>query len=659
MTDTVNTLQSTVETPEAIAPSDAPALSETSGGIAISLEAILYIAIIVLSILVRLPDIDLIPLTSSEAHEALAAHRALHPDAPGIAPVSQNPLMFSANLLVMAIGGSENVSARFATLALGVGIVAMPLLFRRWFGPAVALILSGLLALSPALLIASRTMSGAVWSIALALGAVWCIGRFLETRRATFAIAATCLITLLAVAAEPAGLLTLIAVSVGALFATSTAVGREGQEHPFRGAWGEVLRAWPWLRAVPIAALTLIAIGTVFLFYPPALSSIGEALNAGLSGIVTRPEGYPAAYPLLNSLLYEPLFWIFGLAGAYFVLTDDPNRTSRERQFAGRALIGWLVASAALSLLYAGAQPAHTLWLTIPLVGLSAFAIEKALTPVRDPFWHVPPWAAWLHAAAVVAILFIATVNMVYVGWTVLNAAPGVIPELQQAEIMKLVMVLLAAVLMVITFFLIGSIWGARTAWRGLGTGLLIFLGMYTFNLGWGAAVLRADDPREPWYTAPPTRSINLLVETVRKASLRATGVPDAVEIALNIPDDSPLAWALRHYQRAYYVENLAPTINVPVVIGPGTIDQPQLGAEYVGERYATYRTWDSRTLTLIDLFAWLYNRQTRRQPDACVDGTALDIRQLCTEPTPGGYVLVWVRADIYGVESGAGQPER
>jgi hypothetical protein len=642
MTDTVNPINAVdteIETPVETEPAPPPAAEQiTGGGIVLSLEAILYIAIVILAIVIRLPDLDVIPLSASEAHEALAVHRVLHPEAAGVMLTSDNPLMFAANMVVMAIGGSENVSARAATLVLGVIVVLSPILFRRWLGPAFALILSGLLALSPVLLVASRSMSGAVWSTAVAMGIVWSVGRFVETRRNSAAVIATCLIALLALAAEPAGILTLITMGAGLVFAVSTGdtPDREGPEVTFRATLWDTVRAWPWLSAVPIALFTLIAAGTVLLFYPPGLTTVGESLSTALRGVYTRPEGYPAALPLLISVLYEPLFWIFGLAGAFFVLNDDPNETSRARQFVGRALIGWLVVGVGLSLVYAGAQSAHALWLTVPLVGLSAFAIEKALAPVRDRFWQVPVWGPWLHGTAVVAILFIATINLVYVGRTILNVAPGIVPELQQQDSMKLVFVLLATVLMVITFFLVGSIWGSRAAWHGLGISLLLFFGMYSFNVGWQAAVTKVDDPREPWHINPVSRNLNLLLDTVRRASLRGTGVPDAIDIALNIPDDGPIPWLLRHYDRAYYVENLSSTINASIVIGPGTMEKPPLGAEYVGERYATYHDWDRSSLGLVDLIPWIYNRQTRSQP------------------LPNGTVIVWVRGDVYGIDPAA-----
>src|SRR5262245_13833031 len=195
---------------ETTAPSETPSRPRVE--LWVSLELVLYIALLAFAFALRLPELGTVPLGDVEAHEALAAFRTITPNAPGTPLVAHTPLMFSVNALTMALVGSDNAATRMPTVIVGTLIVLFPLCFRRWFGPSRSLIRAGLLPISPVLLTASRTMSGSVWSTALALGAVFLVGKFYETRRATYGVAATTAIALLILMSESAGFLTFLSL---------------------------------------------------------------------------------------------------------------------------------------------------------------------------------------------------------------------------------------------------------------------------------------------------------------------------------------------------------------------------------------------------------------------------------------------------------------
>ncbi len=598
---------------------------------ALSLEAICYIAIVLFAAIIRLPELDLIPLKQAEAREALAAWHAINPNAVGEPPASLQPLGFSVNALLMSFGGAQNAIARIGTLMAGMAVVFMPLAFRRWLGAAQTVILMALLAISPALLIASRSMSGTVWALFTALLTAWAFARFAETRRERYAIVGAGAAALTALGAEPAGGLMLLMLSVGALFALWTLSDGEGE---LQAAWRQVREALPLPKMGIAAALALLGGSTALFTLPSGLAHVGATLEAGLRGILVGTADAPFIFPLLSSLVYEPIFWLFGLAGVYFVLTANAEETPFAEQFIGRALIGWLIAAVVASLVYAGGVADHALWLTLPLAGLSTFAIVRALAPVQDRYWHVPTWAPYLHAVLLVATLLIAGVNLIHVGRVTLSLMPELFPSLQQQDLMRALMIFLALALSVITFFLVGSIWGARAAWHGTGIGLLMLLGIYSFNAGWQAAVSKFDDPRELWHVNPSSRNLNLLVETLETASLRATGKPTMAEIVVEraaVENNAPLRWALQRFPNHRLVDVLSSAVNAPIAIG--VAPEPILGADYVGQRLATQSSWFLSTLQYWDIIAWLYDRQTRLAPQ-------FDKR-----------VIVWVRADIYGVE--------
>jgi hypothetical protein len=100
---------------------------------------------------------------------------------------------------------------------------------------------------------------------------------------------------------------------------------------------------------------------------------------------------------------------------------------------------------------------------------------------------------------------------------------------------------------------------------------------------------------------------------------------------------DGALAWALRRFRHKEYVNELPPATTAPILITPASVTKPQVAAQYVGQDFVTYRTWDRGSLGL-DFLAWLYDRQAQ----APIQGE--------------GRVIVWVRSDVYGVPTGGVQ---
>jgi hypothetical protein len=214
----------------------------------------------------------------------------------------------------------------------------------------------------------------------------------------------------------------------------------------------------------------------------------------------------------------------------------------------------------------------------------------------------------------------------------------NILNELEQQQSLKAMMILVATALVVITFFLVGSIWGTRTAWHGLGIGVLFFLGAYGLSTGWRAAVAQADDPRELWRVDPATDNLELISKTLQEASLRANGTRWDMEIIVQIPtetsDDKPIDWMLRRFRNVRYVVGVAPTTNAPAIITPFMKDPPALGAQYVGQDFPLYSTWDINSMNIFDTLSWLFDGQSRVPP------TIMERR------------ILWVRSDVYGLAS-------
>jgi hypothetical protein len=666
--------------------------------LAISGEFILYAIIAVLAVVLRLPDLGTFPLNGQEAREALAAYRVIDPRSPGNPLPASQPLMFAANAVWMTIGGGDEAQARMPTVLLGALVVLLPALLRGWLGSVRALLLSVLLALSPVLFVASRSMSGGVWSVALALLGVWLVGRFIDTARRPYAIAATVALAFLLLMSEPAGFLLAGGLVAGLAFAVFMT---DDSENVIRATIQAVRQAWPSAQAFPIAGFAVVVVATLFLVHPSGMAGVGELISRALSGLVSRPPGYPLAYPLMISLVYEPALWLIGLAGAYFVIHDDLENPNGVIRFAGRLLLGWLAFSVVAGLLYAGAGPDHALWFTLPLAGLGVLAVEKIFAPVRDPFWTAPAWGPLIHAVAVVGVLSIAVIHLLGLGRTLLrldaaafaptitgqagdvlilavilvltavaylmvsatwgprNAplalvvggalllfftiralipllTPTLSEQLTLQNWLKLVFVLLSSALFVITYFLVGSTWGPGAAWRGVGLGVFLFLTAFSVSAGWRTAVSAADDPADLWHISPPGRNLKLIEATLKEASLRSVGMPYDMDMVVQLPASGADDTPLAWLLRRFYKTTYTTELS-PAINARAVIALKSEADPKLGASYVGQPFAASLT----------WNRASILVFDLIPWLYDRDVRY---PPTPTDEMVLFLRADVYGL---------
>ncbi|MBI5929515.1 MAG: hypothetical protein HY862_09415 [Chloroflexi bacterium] len=194
---------------------------------------------------------------------------------------------------------------------------------------------------------------------------------------------------------------------------------------------------------------------------------------------------------------------------------------------------------------------------------------------------------------------------------------------------------LFAMLLLIILFFLVGSLWGSRAAWRGLGFGMLVYFSLYGIGLGWQASVTFADDPRELWHIRDTAVDYDSMVDTLKFMSRQENGEEYRMDITVQAPDDGALAWALRNFERTQFVEGVGIEINTAAVIAPPTPEGQRLdlGADYVGQDVVLDRHYEFNWLSWVDMLGWLTLRETRY-------------------PTvPDEQVMLWVRNDVYGVK--------
>lgn len=637
-----------------------PVLVGAVPGVRVTPEALLYVGLALLALLLRVAVLDRAPLDDAQARQALAALRTVDGRVPGPIPSAESPLTFAVHAVVFGVSSANEVTARLPIALAGVLLVLAPALWRRYVGPLPALISSLLLAISPVAMLAARTQSPVTWTMLLALLGPWLVLRFVETRAERWAVLATVCFGALIFLAEPAGLLTAFSLAFGVLFAWLT--GDESDTEVMDTA-RRLLRAWPWAAGWLATGVTVVAVATVLFWVPSGLAVVGNAIWAGLRGFVERPVGTPRAFPAWVALRYETGLVLFGLLALYHAI--------RQGGFFERALAGWALAGIVWSAGYAGAGAAHALWVTVPMAILVALRVTDWLTERPGVLWRVPSWGVPLHALITMALWLAVGLSVILLGKRLLYDLPGGVTDLpalvdrlteglysrasdfqyqqiQSVEVqpgvfvyayvlgfiqLRLLITALVTLLNGVLYFLIGSLWGARAAWRGVALGTLAALLLFSVGLGGGVAFGPAGDPRQLWVTDPLTDDVFELRQTLETMSLRATGEPKLLTVTALVPPDGALAWALRDYPNTTFVDGVGPETTTAAVLMPVRDEQPRMGAPYVGKDLVIRQAWDVDTLSWRDAIMWFYRNDSAIKPE--------DV----------GRLRLWVRNDVYGVE--------
>ncbi len=580
-----------------------------------------YLAVIVISLVLRVAQLDVVPLSAYEARQDLAAWRAVYPEAAGTRIVAESPLLFALHSLSFTVLGPSEFSARILTVLASALLILTPLLFKRLFGQTRTLVFVLLLAFSPTLLATGRMDSPVIWTMLGVAVGLWSLWRYRETGRSHFALQSTLCAAAIIFLTDPAGLFVFLTLVLAGLFAfwyrRKSEDESETPEYVPEGRFG----AWPWAVAVPVSVLVVFLVGTSFMLYPTGISTVGELLGSGLRGLATPRSYAPPFFSLLSALYYEPMLFVVGAVAVFGILTTE--QVNQEDRF----LLGWLIFATLLSLLYAGTGPENALWIVLPLAALSSRVITGLVNGGKQYF--APQWSRWLIALIVAALMAMISVHAQSIARSLMTS-PDV--GLQQINVnpQNLIGIVIAVLLILIGYFLASSEWGEGVAIRGGALGILAFMLITGLGSGWHIAVNNADSAVEFWNRNPTSYQTAQLRQTLMELADRQTsGFPEMAVSAL-APDDGVVAWLLRDFPKTTFIIDPTAAKGEGIVILPSSIEKPDWGGAYVGHKVAISNGWDFRSISLLNFAAWWLQRRT------------------LTTDLPSDSVTLWLRQDVY-----------
>jgi 4-amino-4-deoxy-L-arabinose transferase-like glycosyltransferase len=592
----------------------------------LTLETALYAALFGGALALRLLHLGQAPLSDVEAREALAVLDWLR-GAPAAGPLPASPLpaspaYFFLTYLAFWLFGASDAAARLGPALLGSALVLAPALVRDRLGRGGALAASAVLAISSSLLAASRSADGAVialFALAFGLGGLW---RYIRSGSAAWAVAAGAALGL-GLASGPAFLLGLVSLGLALLLLDWSAP--EGEPGP-RETLVQLRAGLPLVLAA--AGLAVLLVSTVLLVYLPGVGALAASWLAWLRGYWPATAGRPAALVPLFVLVYEPLLVVFGLAGAW--------RAFRAGNRLGMGLAWFSLLSVAQLLLYSGRQLPHVVWITAPLAVLAGWALHGI---IADRWSRSDAPVAVVQAGITLAVTAFAFLNVASYAEMVRAGRAGF--PLYQTTIMgvdisvtpiaPLGVALLALALVFVVAYLLGMGWAPRGVQLGLAAaGGLVLLAMNT-SAAVGLTLVRPHSPVELWAEQPAAADVRRLQATLADVSNFWVGLPTDIQVAVQASEQSALAWALRDYGNAVFVDRLAPAIDSPVVITPHDVQDPTLGSVYVGQSFPLRATWQAR-MSLPEWVNWLaYRRAARVETEPVILWVRQDVQQLRT----------------------------
>ena len=546
-------------------------------------ENALYLLAFGLALALRLVRLGVFPLTDLEASAALSALDVAGGLRTAIGP---NPLYALLTGAFFFAFDSTNFFARLAPALTGSLLVFAPLLFRHRLKPRASLILAFLVAFDPGLLALSRQAGSSIFALAFLLLA-W---GFWERGQARWGGVCAALSLLGGPALWPGlfGLGVTWAILQGVIYRSETEPGSLS-----RVGWRD---AWPAFLAV------LVLLGTGFFLVPSGLGGIFNGLVDYLGG--WRGSSGVAGWQLSLSLVfYQPLallFAVIGLARGWWVGSRRVIRLSV-----------WMLAALVLAVFYPGRQVHDLAWMLIPLLALAALELSRHMDLRK-----VESAEAGGVAALTAILLIFAWLDLAGLLWDM----PGT-----ERGNLRMVMLVGALLLLVVSLLLVAVGWSLRVARLGGVWGVVVALGLGTLAAGLGAGHIRAEYSSEMWDAGAYPAHADLLAATAGELSEWGVGIENGLPITISGLDSPAVLWALHRHELT--VVDALDASTAPAILVTPLQNEPVLAASYRGQDF----TWNQRpawdTVGFNEWLRWAVLREMPQNFDT---------------------ILLWARSDLF-----------
>ncbi|RLC76010.1 MAG: hypothetical protein DRI61_14050, partial [Chloroflexi bacterium] len=491
----------------------------------ITLEHLLYGAIALAALCIRLGGPGNRPLNPDEATWAIAAWRFSQGMETPSGAIS--PVYLALSWLLFALFGSGDFTARLPGALAGGMLPLAFFLLRPLLGRKTALAAALLTAFSPLWVFASRSINGDIFVALLMVVALGAATTYVRQK-------------------DP-GWLYLGAITLGVGLASGPSI------YTYLVMWGLYLAytRQPFLgqgeltKVMAALICALLLASTAFLLNPSGLGQAADLLPEWAQGLAGKAGFASRSHLLLSLLLYEPLMLLLaaaavllpkprGGAGCSVQPKEAPSLASRtEANLVGRTLLLWFTAALLIQLFLGASGPGAILPALLPLTLLAAQGLAK--------LWDMWASQGFRYVEAVEAGLALAVLCYAYLtlaGYSLADAK---------------ILLGLAGIALLVTTSLFITIW----LWRGGSEAIHVILAtflvictLWTIRLCWGLNFGPLPYEKHLPVTEFTSPEVQDLVSSLERLSSYRTGDPYALSVTL--VGNSP---TLRRYLRRF--ENL------------------------------------------------------------------------------------------------------
>lgn len=362
------------------APLDRPVSMPGPFGIAAALT-------LLVAFLVRFIRLDEYLLNAREANWAYDAWSMFYgrPLPVGERLPESSPFMLVWNSIPFYLFGVTDATARMGSALLGVGLVGLVFLLHPFLSKQQMIATAGILAISPTVVFASRTVEP---GIAAAFFALLIIVALLRIGVAAGNHVGWAAVLGLAVAflygTGPLGVTTLIAVSIGLVVGGLRS--RPGEVS--HNAVGTGIRSLMDERQSLTAFLTALVIGLVTLFSRvfsdfTALAGIGTTITDWVAVMTDGVSTVPVVFYFWSMMLYETVAVLIAIITLVIARRVDGGRL--ERRIPRTLFVGWFAAALLLHTTASARDTGSTVLVVLPVLLLAGYGLGMLLEDARPP----------------------------------------------------------------------------------------------------------------------------------------------------------------------------------------------------------------------------------------------------------------------------------
>ena len=513
-----------------------------------------YLVLILASVttfLLRFVLLDRLPLTNSEAINALQALTGAQGGEHLIGGEAGYVLLTTAWFFLFGAGDGI---ARFWPALAGAALALTPWLFRRHLGEKAALLMCFGLAVDAGWTAVSRQAHGMTLAglfIILALAAL------VNKKSRLLGV-----LTALALLGGPA--FWLGAIGLGAAYALYKLVFQPQQIQSEEDEAEEIgiFEGINWKTAGIWFGGAALACGTLLFLIPNGLNSVFNGFAQYFINW-SKPGDLNIWRLLLGFVISQPIGFLFGAIGLL--------RMFRSRNSLDIFLAVWWLTALALVLLNPGREMIQAGWASLPMLALASRQLAGLLTTEVQG-----RWIAIAYSIIVVVLLVFAWLNFI----AYFQAAR---PE--ASTLIRVVTTIFPVLLLIGAAIVIRWFWSEETAGQGALWGLVAVLALWSFSAAWGNTGLGANPAGQIWRVDALVDEVDLLKTTVNELSTWKTNVAGELELVVEGIDSPALRWALRDYSQVKYVTSTA-SASSPAMLITGDKPSPELAETYRGQDF-------------------------------------------------------------------------